>query len=61
MAKNPPSFAGAVPEFLRVVVADEKPASAREVAEQAVLALNSSMMMLYEQSASSSPHKGGIS
>ena len=50
MAKNPPSFAGAVPEFLRVVVADEKPASAREVAEQAVLALNSSMMTLYEHS-----------
>jgi len=50
MAKNPPSSGGAVPEFLRLVVADEKPASAREVAEQAVLALNSSMMTLYEHS-----------
>ena len=39
-----------IPEFLRVVVADEKPASARAVAEQAVLALNSSMMRLYEES-----------
>jgi hypothetical protein len=51
MAKKPPSSAnGAVPEFLRSVVAEEKPASAREVAEQAVLALNSSMMTLYEHS-----------
>jgi hypothetical protein len=50
MAKNTPSSAGAVPEFLGVMVADEKPASARDVAEQAVLALNSSMMMLYEHS-----------
>jgi hypothetical protein len=38
-----------VPEFLRVVVAEEKPASARSVAEQAVLALNSSMMRLYDE------------
>ncbi len=36
--------ASTIPEFLRVVIADEKPASARAVAEQAVLALNSSMM-----------------
>lgn len=41
---------GAVPEFLRVVLADEKPASARAVAEQAVLALNASMMRLYDES-----------
>src|SRR5690242_6738090 len=41
---------GTVPEFLRVVVADEKPASARAVAEQAVLALNSSMLRLYDES-----------
>src|SRR3954470_1084905 len=41
---------GPVPEFLRVVVADEKPASARAVAEQAVLALNSSMLRLYDES-----------
>src|SRR3984893_7329367 len=38
-----------VPEFLRVVVTEEKPASARTVAEQAVLALNSSMMTLYDE------------
>jgi hypothetical protein len=41
---------GAVPEFLRVVIADEKPASARAVAEKAVLALNASMMRLYDES-----------
>jgi hypothetical protein len=41
---------GAVPDFLRVVVADEKPASARAVGERAVLALNSSMMRLYDES-----------
>ena len=40
---------GAVPDFMRQVV-DEKPASARVVAEQAVLALNSSMMRLYDDS-----------
>jgi hypothetical protein len=50
MAKNIPTTPnGVVPDFLRVVVADEKPASARAVAEQAVLALNSSMMTLYDQ------------
>ena len=38
-----------VPDFLRVVIANEKPASARAVAEQAVLALNSSMLRLYEE------------
>jgi hypothetical protein len=41
---------GEVPEFLRVTVADEKPASARAVAESAVLALNSSMLRLYDES-----------
>jgi hypothetical protein len=41
---------GGIPPFLRDVVADEKPASARTVAEQAVLVLNSSMMTLYDQS-----------
>lgn len=40
----------AVPEFLREVVVDEKPATERAVAEQAVLTLNSSMMQLYEKS-----------
>ena len=41
---------GAVPEFMRQVITDEAPASARVVAEQAVLALNASMMTLYDQS-----------
>jgi hypothetical protein len=41
---------GAVPDFLRDVVAAERPASARVVAEQAVLALNSSMLNLYDES-----------
>jgi hypothetical protein len=51
MAKSDPlSNGSAIPEFLRVVVADEKPASARAVAEQAVLALNSSMFQLYDES-----------
>jgi len=51
MAKQPfPSTNGGIPEFLRIVVADEKPASARAVAEQAVLALNSSMFHLYDES-----------
>ncbi|SRR6266545_2426511 len=50
MAKNPPPLAnGAIPDFLRVVVAEREPASARAVAEQAVLALNSSMMTLYDE------------
>jgi hypothetical protein len=47
---TPASNRSAVPEFMRQVIADEAPASARAVAEQAVLALNSSMMALYEQS-----------
>jgi hypothetical protein len=51
MAKNIPSSTnGVVPEFLRVVVADEAPASARAVAEQAVLALNASMFKVYDES-----------
>ena len=44
------SSGGAVPEFLRIIVAEEKPASAGAVAEQAVLALNSSMLRLYDES-----------
>jgi N6-adenosine-specific RNA methylase IME4 len=44
-----PSNSAAIPEFLRVVIAEEEPASERAVAEQAVLALNSSMMTLYDQ------------
>ncbi len=39
---------GDVPEFLRVVIADRTPASARAVAEQNVLALDTSMMDIYE-------------
>jgi hypothetical protein len=50
MAKKiPPIANGAVPEFLRVVVAKRDPATARAAAEQAVLALNSSMMTLYDE------------
>src|SRR5262245_60834315 len=44
------SNGGAIPEFLRVIVADAKPASEREVAEKAVLALNASMLRLYDES-----------
>jgi hypothetical protein len=39
-----------VPEFMRQVVVDEPPASERVVAENAVLALNASMMRLYDDS-----------
>lgn len=48
MPKHPPN-GGAIPEFLRVVLAEEKPASDRTVAEQNVLTLNSSMMTLYDE------------
>jgi hypothetical protein len=41
---------GDVPDFLRVVIADRKPASERAVAEQNVLALDTSMMDIYEGS-----------
>lgn len=44
------SRGSAVPEFMRPVVADEPPASARAVSERAVLALNESMIQLYETS-----------
>src|SRR5262249_52950722 len=47
MAKSNDSV---VPEFMRQVVADEPPVSERVVAEQAVLALNESMMRFYEDS-----------
>ncbi len=40
---------GAIPEFLRLVITEQKPASERAVAEQAVLALNSSMMTVYDE------------
>jgi hypothetical protein len=44
------SKGSAIPDFMRPVVADEPPVSARVVAEQAVLALNPPMMQLYETS-----------
>ena len=40
---------GAIPDFMRPVV-DDKPTSARVVAEHAILALNTSMMGLYDSS-----------
>ena len=43
-------MANAVPDFMRPVVVDEPPASAQLVAEQAVLALNDSMMRYYDAS-----------
>jgi hypothetical protein len=50
MATNPPTATkGAIPEFLRVVVAEDQPASNRAIAEQNVLALNSAMMTLYDE------------
>ncbi len=45
-----PAHGGDVPDFLRVVIADRKPASERAVAEQNVLALDTSMMDIYEGS-----------
>jgi hypothetical protein len=44
------SNGSAVPDFMRPVVADEPPASARVVSERAVLALNESMLQLYDAS-----------
>jgi hypothetical protein len=44
------SDGSAVPDFMRPVIADEPPVSARTVAEHAVLALNDSMLQLYETS-----------
>lgn len=44
------SNSSAVPEFMRPVVADVSPASAQTVAEHAVLALNTSMLSLYDAS-----------
>jgi hypothetical protein len=41
---------GAVPEFLRTVVADKSTASEQAVAEKAVLALNATMMRVYDES-----------
>lgn len=47
---SPTKNGSKIPEFLRVVIADEKAASDRLVAEHAILALNSSMMTLYDAS-----------
>ena len=44
------SKGSAVPDFMRPVVANEPPASAQVVAEHAVLALNESMLTLYDAS-----------
>lgn len=44
------SNGSAVPAFMRPVIADEPPASARTVAEQSVLALNAAMLQLYDTS-----------
>lgn len=43
-------MSSAIPDFMWPVIADEPPASEREVAEQAVLALNASMMQFYDAS-----------
>ena len=37
-----------VPAFLSTVVAEQCPASSREIAEKAVLTLNTSMMTIYD-------------
>ncbi len=50
MAKKTPIANGAIPEFMRDIIVEEKPAGERVVAEQAVLALNESMMHLYDRS-----------
>lgn len=56
MPMNPPpgcpmhtSHGWDIPDFLRIVVAEEEPASGRAVAEQSVLALNSAMMAIYDE------------
>jgi hypothetical protein len=43
-----PVHGNEVPEFLRVVIADRKPATLRAVAEKNVLVLDTSMMDIYE-------------
>jgi hypothetical protein len=45
-----PAYGGDVPDFLRVVVADRKPAGQCAVAEKNVLALDTSMLDIYEGS-----------
>src|SRR4051812_18367648 len=45
---GPPVYGGDVPDFLRVVIADRKPADKCAVAEQNVLVLDKSMMDIYE-------------
>src|SRR5258708_7604171 len=48
MLAGPPAFGSDVPDFLRVVIADRKPADKCAVAEQNVLVLDKSMMDIYE-------------
>ncbi|HZA09635.1 hypothetical protein [Mycobacterium sp.] len=43
-------ISNAIPDFMRPVVLDGPPASARVVAEHAILALNASMMQIYDAS-----------
>ncbi|WP_036530797.1 hypothetical protein [Neosynechococcus sphagnicola] len=50
MSDSTPSPASAIPDFLREVITDQPPASDRDVAEQAILDLNASMMQFYDQS-----------
>jgi hypothetical protein len=45
---SPESLGGDVPDFLRVVIADRKPAEKCDVAEQNVLVLDKSMMDIYD-------------
>ncbi len=45
-----PAHGGDVPEFLRVVIADRKPATECAVAEQNILVLDTAMMDIYEGS-----------
>ena len=45
-----PAHGGDIPDFLKVVIAERKPASERAVAEQNVLSLDTSMMDIYEGS-----------
>ena len=45
-----PAHGGDVPEFLRVVIADRKPATECAVAEQNILVLDTSMMDIYDGS-----------
>ena len=51
-----PAKAGDVPDFLKVVIADRGPANEASVAQQNVLALDTSMMDIYEGSLAQYKH-----